>query len=225
LGGRGRSAKRGFTLVEVIVVLVILAILAAIAIPALTGYIDKARLKDIELLSKTRLTAIQTMISERYGEYGGIEGHLTEFADAFGAATGPNVFSDGQPYFALSFTNLKWQYEYEKLTGDTYSFRSHVYGKNHQAVYVWINASGGIEYLGYYDNSFVADSDKNAAWPMLRVWYFSDINSAAAEYMITSSTAFNFASFQAGKDFGLKTGFNIIEESNSAKPGCFKLLS
>ena len=38
-----KSAKRGFTLVELIVVLVILAILAALLIPALTGYIDKAR--------------------------------------------------------------------------------------------------------------------------------------------------------------------------------------
>lgn len=38
-----KNAKRGFTLVELIVVLVILAILAALLIPALTGYIDKAR--------------------------------------------------------------------------------------------------------------------------------------------------------------------------------------
>jgi prepilin-type N-terminal cleavage/methylation domain-containing protein len=35
--------KKGFTLVEVIVVLVILAILAAVALPALTGYIEKAK--------------------------------------------------------------------------------------------------------------------------------------------------------------------------------------
>lgn len=35
--------KRGFTLVELIVVLVILALLAALLVPALTGYIDKAR--------------------------------------------------------------------------------------------------------------------------------------------------------------------------------------
>lgn len=38
-----KNTKRGFTLVELIVVLVILAILAALLIPALTGYIDKAR--------------------------------------------------------------------------------------------------------------------------------------------------------------------------------------
>lgn len=35
--------KGGFTLVELIVVLVILAILAALLVPALTGYIDKAK--------------------------------------------------------------------------------------------------------------------------------------------------------------------------------------
>ena len=42
-----RSKKGGFTLVELIVVLVILAILAALLIPALTGYIDKAKQKKI----------------------------------------------------------------------------------------------------------------------------------------------------------------------------------
>ena len=39
--------KRGFTLVELIVVLVILAILAALLVPALTGYIDKARKRQV----------------------------------------------------------------------------------------------------------------------------------------------------------------------------------
>ena len=42
-----KNKKKGFTLVELIVVLVILAILAALLIPALTGYIDKAKKKDV----------------------------------------------------------------------------------------------------------------------------------------------------------------------------------
>ena len=38
-----RKKDKGFTLVELIVVLVILAILAAILVPALLGYIDRAK--------------------------------------------------------------------------------------------------------------------------------------------------------------------------------------
>ena len=62
-----RSKKGGFTLVELIVVLVILAILAALLIPALTGYIDKAKQKQI--ISETRqvVMAAQTLVDEAYG--------------------------------------------------------------------------------------------------------------------------------------------------------------
>ena len=59
--------RGGFTLVELIVVLVILAILAALLIPALTGYIDKAK-KD-QVVAETRMLheAVQTVASEAYG--------------------------------------------------------------------------------------------------------------------------------------------------------------
>ncbi|MBQ1326631.1 MAG: type II secretion system protein, partial [Eubacterium sp.] len=40
-----KKNNKGFTLVELIVVLVILAILAAVLVPALLGYIDKAKKK------------------------------------------------------------------------------------------------------------------------------------------------------------------------------------
>ena len=60
------NKKKGFTLVELIVVLVILAILAALLIPALTGYIDKA--KEKQLIAETRqvVMAVQTIADEQY---------------------------------------------------------------------------------------------------------------------------------------------------------------
>ena len=61
---------KGFTLVELIVVLVILAILAALLIPALLGYIDKAREKQDLLNSKACLTAVQAGLSEQYALHG-----------------------------------------------------------------------------------------------------------------------------------------------------------
>lgn len=60
--------KRGFTLVELIVVLVILAILAALLVPALTGYIDKA--KRTQVIAETRMLtqALQTEINTLYAK-------------------------------------------------------------------------------------------------------------------------------------------------------------
>ena len=60
--------NKGFTLVELIVVLVILAILAAILVPALLGYIDRAREQQIVLNGKSVLTAAQAEMSSIYGQ-------------------------------------------------------------------------------------------------------------------------------------------------------------
>ena len=62
-----RSKKGGFTLVELIVVLVILAILAALLIPALTGYIDKAKEKNVIAETRQVVMAAQTIYDEAYG--------------------------------------------------------------------------------------------------------------------------------------------------------------
>lgn len=62
-----RSKKGGFTLVELIVVLVILAILAALLIPSLTGYIDRAKEKNVIAETRQVVMAAQTLYDEAYG--------------------------------------------------------------------------------------------------------------------------------------------------------------
>lgn len=63
-----KKDNKGFTLVELIVVLVILAILAAILVPALLGYIDRAKQQQIVLNAKSCYTAAQAELSSMYGQ-------------------------------------------------------------------------------------------------------------------------------------------------------------
>ena len=62
-----KSSKKGFTLVELIVVLVILAILAAMLVPALTGYIRRARQEKEYQAASEILVAAQALATEYYG--------------------------------------------------------------------------------------------------------------------------------------------------------------
>ena len=64
-----KTNNKGFTLVELIVVLVILAILAAILVPALLGYIDKARQKQLTTNAEAAYVAAQALATEYYGKH------------------------------------------------------------------------------------------------------------------------------------------------------------
>ena len=64
----GKSSKKGFTLVELIVVLVILAVLAAMLVPALIGYIDRARAEKEYQTAATVYGAAQAVITELYAK-------------------------------------------------------------------------------------------------------------------------------------------------------------
>lgn len=76
--------RRGFTLVELIVVLVILAVLASLLIPALTGYIDRA--KRDQVVAETRMLheAVQTVASEAYGSADWPSGNFFTIANQSG---------------------------------------------------------------------------------------------------------------------------------------------
>ena len=64
----GRKSKKGFTLVEIIVVLVIIAVLAAIAIPAMTGWIDRANERSSLTEARVVILAAESLLVTLYGE-------------------------------------------------------------------------------------------------------------------------------------------------------------
>jgi len=85
----GKSAKKGFTLVELIVVLVILAVLAAMLVPALTGYIARARQEKDYQMAATALTAAQSAATYQYS----IDSTSNKINKDTSAGNGQNVIS------------------------------------------------------------------------------------------------------------------------------------
>ena len=128
--------KKGFTLVELIVVLVILAILAALLIPALTGYIDKAKEKSITAETRSAVMAAQTLVDEKYGtlaldttdqityDQDGTAGDLvlteaeiTKLAEVSGKITSVTIV--GGKVTALTYTNSGKTCDYDKSKSGT----------------------------------------------------------------------------------------------------------
>lgn len=135
--------KKGFALVELIVVLVILAILAALLVPALTGYIDKAKEKAIIAETRQVVVAAQTLGDEAYAKKN--VGSGVKFA----AATGSDVdvtFADVADLGEVTADNIKaieWndgkishvQYKNDGKTCDYYAEASTATGDTHDAGY------------------------------------------------------------------------------------------
>ena len=106
-----RSKKGGFTLVELIVVLVILAILAALLIPALTGYIDKAKQKRIVAETRQYVMAAQTLYDEAYGKNSSATeenvktDELKKLAEVKGDISGLAIDGTSHKVSALTYTS------------------------------------------------------------------------------------------------------------------------
>ena len=106
----GKSTKKGFTLVELIVVLVILAVLAAMLVPGLIGYIDRARAEKEYQTAATVYTAGQSVITELYAR--GKLGTSTSIT------TGQKLDSMGDVDAVLTLAGV----DADAVTGYTFNF-------------------------------------------------------------------------------------------------------
>jgi prepilin-type N-terminal cleavage/methylation domain-containing protein len=206
------ARRAGFTLVEVIVVLVILAILAAIAIPSLTGYIDKAKWRDMELRAKTQMTAMQVMLNEKYARDGGFTTH---------SITNPAAVPPGEYFlYVLDYASKQgynmyfWSpyglEEYEKLTGDTSSFgvgSAPSSPRGNPAVIT--DRSGAIKLYSYRINYYFPAGERRH----LYVIYIVDTDSSDP---LVQARINDYAAQDANFKKEIKVGMNVFQYDDSS---------
>lgn len=120
-----KKNNKGFTLVELIVVLVILAILAAILVPALLGYIDKARNSQYEEEAHSILTAVQANATEQYAKGASAATDVSSITTYVNAIVTPTNVSSGAITYgfadkASATTSAHSAYTVKKITGLTF---------------------------------------------------------------------------------------------------------
>lgn len=82
------KAKKGFTLVELIVVIAIIGVLAAILVPTMLGYVENSRITSADQIAKTIKDAAQVAATEMDTQGMGLNATVLEVKGAYDAADG-----------------------------------------------------------------------------------------------------------------------------------------
>lgn len=79
------KAKKGFTLVELIVVIAIIGVLAAILVPTMLGYVENSRITSADQIAKTIKDAAQVAATEMDTQGMGLNAAVLEVKGAYDA--------------------------------------------------------------------------------------------------------------------------------------------
>ena len=198
------KSRQAFTLVELIIVLVILAIIAAATIPALTGYIKKAKREKYVDTVHYALEASQAVMTELYGAG---DGYTPTYLDANSVVIKNNVNW-------LNGTNQIWGdrvlalMDRERDVNDPYVFIFGV-GRSEDEC----KMSFGQQYTVYYV-AYIEDSDSPAVFYINGEWMY--------EYPRNTN---NKGTIIANHKFGSNTYRNTIVKNGANIPLQFYVVS
>ncbi|MBQ5988845.1 MAG: leucine-rich repeat protein [Oscillospiraceae bacterium] len=107
-----KRAKKGFTLVEVIIVLVIIAIVAAIAVPNISGYIKRSKANNCQHTMNDFVNDLEyKIVSKRYYDVSELNDELIKLVDSYADSYEPPTSNPQNGKFTSLTTELK------KVTG------------------------------------------------------------------------------------------------------------
>lgn len=114
------KAKKGFTLVELIVVIAIIGVLAAILVPTMLGYVENSRITSADQIAKTIKDAAQVAATEMDTQGMGLNATVLEVKGAYDAdgaagtkvtfaAAGPVGGADANPNGVIGVDNTNYK--------------------------------------------------------------------------------------------------------------------
>ena len=184
-----KNTKRGFTLVELIVVLVILAILAALLIPALTGYIDKARKSQVVAETRMLTQAVQTEMSTIYGLNNSFKGQK-DIGKLLTIASKTGVhLNNGGAASTGDLGNLKEHYEEIVHLSEVPALEKGLTASNDAYFYSFIDKNGAVMWTVYdngegYIGIYCGDDGKIDSFKSSEVENAGDYKDLYAGYVI-----------------------------------------
>lgn len=184
-----KNTKRGFTLVELIVVLVILAILAALLIPALTGYIDKARKSQVVAETRMLTQAVQTEMSTIYGLNNSFKGQK-DIGKPLTIASKTGVhLNNGGAASTGDLGNLKEHYEEIVHLSEVPALEKGLIASNDAYFYSFIDKNGAVMWTVYdngegYIGIYCGDDGKIDSFKSSEVKNAGDYKDLYAGYVI-----------------------------------------
>lgn len=184
-----KRSKRGFTLVELIVVLVILAILAALLIPALTGYIDKAKKSQVVAETRMLTQAVQTEMSTIYGLNNSFQGQKDVGKPLTIASKTGTYLNNGGAASTGDLGNLKEHYEEIVHLSEVPALEKGLTASNDAYFYSFIDKNGAVMWTVYdngngYTGIYCGDDGKIDSFKSSEVKYAEGYKSYYAGYVI-----------------------------------------